>query len=123
MARAKALMRVRGFKPALRPPSSEPTSTAEAPSTMPDELPAWWTWRTRSISGWASMATALKPPISPICTNAGLRLASDCMSVEGRMCSSIASSVMPFTSLTGVTESAKLPSSQARAARRCDSTA
>ena len=40
---AKALMRARGFRPMLSPPALEPSSTAAAPSTMPDELPAWWT--------------------------------------------------------------------------------
>ncbi len=36
---AKALMRARGFKPALTPASLLPSNTAAAPSTMPDELP------------------------------------------------------------------------------------
>ena len=48
---AKARMRARGFRPAVSPTSLEPTSTAAAPSTMPDELPAWWTWLISSTSG------------------------------------------------------------------------
>ena len=107
------MIRARGFKPAALPPASDPTSTAAAPSTMPDELPAWWTWLTASTSGWAAIATASKPPISPICTNEGLSAPSDCMSVPGRGCSSRARIVSPFTSRTGTTERAKRPSSQA----------
>ncbi len=37
---ANARMRARGFSPALAPASLVPISTAAAPSTMPDELPA-----------------------------------------------------------------------------------
>ena len=37
---AKARMRPRGLRPAFAPASREPSSTAAAPSTMPDELPA-----------------------------------------------------------------------------------
>ena len=37
---ANALMRARGFMPILAPASLLPISTAAAPSTMPDELPA-----------------------------------------------------------------------------------
>ena len=37
---AKALILARAFKFAVRPASRLPTSTAAAPSTMPDELPA-----------------------------------------------------------------------------------
>ena len=39
----KARTRARGLRPSLAPASFEPISTAAAPSTMPDELPAWWT--------------------------------------------------------------------------------
>ena len=45
------------------------------------------------------------------------------MVVVGRMCSSLASSVMPLTSFTGTTESLKRPSSQDFAARFWLSTA
>ena len=48
---AKARMRARGFRPACSPASLVPIRTAAAPSTMPDELPAWWTWLTFSTSG------------------------------------------------------------------------
>ena len=48
---AKPLMRARGFRPSASPISLVPISTAEAPSTMPDELPAWWTWLIFSTSG------------------------------------------------------------------------
>ena len=37
---AKALMRARGFLLIFAPASLLPISTAAAPSTMPDELPA-----------------------------------------------------------------------------------
>jgi hypothetical protein len=37
---AKARTRARGFRAAFAPASREPTSTAAAPSTMPEELPA-----------------------------------------------------------------------------------
>jgi hypothetical protein len=40
-------------RPIALPPSFEPSSTPAAPSTMPEELPAWWTWLISSISGWA----------------------------------------------------------------------
>ena len=73
--------------------------------------------------GMRSIATASKPPISPICTNDGFSAPSDCMSVAGRMCSSRASSVRPLTSLTGTTDRANRPSSQAAAARFWLSTA
>ena len=37
---AKALMRARGLSPAALPAALLPISTAAAPSTMPEELPA-----------------------------------------------------------------------------------
>ena len=37
---AKARILPRGLRPAALPPASLPTSTAAAPSTMPEELPA-----------------------------------------------------------------------------------
>ncbi len=40
---AKALIRARGLSPAFAPAPLLPISTAAAPSTMPDELPAWCT--------------------------------------------------------------------------------
>jgi hypothetical protein len=44
-------LRARGFRPAFSPASCEPISTAAAPSTMPDELPAWWTCSVRDVNG------------------------------------------------------------------------
>src|SRR5262249_5083279 len=120
---AKARILARGLSPAARPASLLPTSTAAAPSTMPDELPAWCTCSTNSISGCACIATASKPPSSPICTNDGLSWASDCILVSGRMCSSRARIVRPFTSFTGITDRPKRPSFQALAARCWLSTA
>ena len=38
---ANERMRARGFRPSCLPISALPISTAAAPSTMPDELPAW----------------------------------------------------------------------------------
>ena len=72
----------------------------------------------RSISGCAWIATASKPPCSPIITNDGLSAASDCMSVSGRMCSSRSSSGRPLTSRTGTIEGLNRPSDHALAARR-----
>src|SRR5688572_461601 len=48
---AKARILARGFRPAALPASFEPIRTAAAPSTMPEELPAWCTWLTPSSSG------------------------------------------------------------------------
>ena len=68
-----------------------------APSTMPEELPAWWTWLIFSTSGYFCSATALKPGIiSPCILNEGSSEASDCIVVCGRMCSSWSSSSTPF---------------------------
>jgi hypothetical protein len=41
-------IRARGVSPPAAPAASEPTSTSAAPSTMPEELPAWCTWSIRS---------------------------------------------------------------------------
>src|SRR5450830_1836577 len=49
--RAVATMRARGVRPCWRAASSEPISTAAAPSTMPEALPAWCTWLMRSTWG------------------------------------------------------------------------
>ena len=42
--RAVATMRARGVRPCALAAASLPINTAAAPSTMPDELPAWCTW-------------------------------------------------------------------------------
>ena len=44
-------MRARGVKPWVLPAASEPIRTAAAPSTIPDELPAWCTWLMRGTCG------------------------------------------------------------------------
>ena len=44
-ATAVMMIRARGVMPWARAYSGDTTSTAEAPSTTPDELPAWCTWR------------------------------------------------------------------------------
>ncbi len=44
-------MRARGFSPWASPAALDPISTAAAPSTTPEELPAWCTWSIRSTSG------------------------------------------------------------------------
>ena len=81
---AVARMRARGFRPCRSPKAFEPIRTAAAPSTMPEELPAWWTWLMRSRWGYFRIATASKPGrVSPMSLKAGFRAPSDCMSVLG----------------------------------------
>ena len=48
---AMARMRARGLRPYFSPISLLPIRMAAAPSTMPDELPPWWTWLIFSTSG------------------------------------------------------------------------
>ena len=50
-ATAVITMRARGVRPCAAAYSGEVTSTADAPSTTPEELPAWWTWRISSRCG------------------------------------------------------------------------
>ena len=64
-------MRARGVRPCVSPACSLPISTRAAPSTMPELLPAWWTWLIFSTSWYFSSATASKPPISPMPSNDG----------------------------------------------------
>ncbi len=105
---AVARMRARGFSPCASPNAFEPTSTPAAPSTMPLELPAWWTWLIRSRCGYFISATLSKPGItSPISLNAGFSAPSACMSVPGRMYSSVARIGRPLTSRTVRIERAK----------------
>ena len=69
-------MRARGFSPCFSPNSFEPISTPAAPSTMPDELPAWWMWLIRSRCGYFIIATLSKPGmVSPIVLEGGLQRA------------------------------------------------
>ncbi len=116
-------MRARGVSPAALAPRLLPISTAAAPSTMPEELPAWWTWVIASTSGCAWVATAAKPPISAIMPKDGFSAASPCMLVDGRMVSSRSRMVMPLTSTTGITDFEKAPAAQLAAARLWLSTA
>ena len=95
-----------------------------APSTMPEELPAWWTCSMRSSSGYFSFATLSKPGIIvPIASKAARRAPSDCMSVPGRGYSSFERIGRPFWSRTVITDLSKRPSAIAWAARFWDSTA
>ena len=48
---AMPLTRARGLRPRASPMSLVPKSTPAAPSTMPEELPAWCTWVMRSTCG------------------------------------------------------------------------
>ena len=66
---AVATIRARGVSPRSLPTCSLPTATIAAPSTMPEELPAWCTWSIFSIQWYFSSATLSKPPCSPICAN------------------------------------------------------
>ena len=54
-------MRARALSPAFTPASAEPISISAAPSTMPDELPAWCTWSMRSTVVYLRSAVASKP--------------------------------------------------------------
>ena len=58
-------MRARGVSPSAVPTSSVPIATSAAPSTMPEELPAWWTWSIRSTQWYFSSATSSKPASWP----------------------------------------------------------
>ena len=78
-----------------------------APSTMPELLPAWWTWLILSTQWYFSSATSSKPASLPICANDGLRPARPSTLVSGRIVSSCSSTVMPLRSRTGITASAK----------------
>ncbi len=50
-ATAVMTTRARGFMPCAFAYSGEVTSTAEAPSTTPEEFPAWCTWLISGTSG------------------------------------------------------------------------
>ena len=119
---AAARMRARGFSPARSPPAREPTSISAAPSTMPEELPAWCTWAMRSTVVYLRSAVASKP-ICPIAANEGWSCASASRLAPGRMVSSRSSSIRPAMSRTGTSERAKRPSAWAAAARWCERSA
>ena len=85
--------------------ASDTTSTAAAPSLIPEELPA---------------------VIVPSCWKAGLSLASDSAVVSGRGCSSVAQMLSaPFRSLiaTGTISAWNLPSAMALPAFCCEAAA
>ena len=107
---AKARIRARGFRPRLRPPRFEPTSTAAAPSTMPEELPAWWTWLTRLDIGMRRDRDRVEAAHLAHLHEGGLELrrATACRSRAAcaRRWSRI---VRPLTSFTGTTDFAKPP--------------
>ena len=105
------------------PTCSLPIATIAAPSTMPELLPAWWTWSIFSIQWYFSRATASKPAWSPMAAKDGLSRARPSTLDSGLMNSSWSSTVTPFGSVTGTTDLAKRPSAQALAARALDSTA
>ncbi|MCY1448266.1 hypothetical protein D9M71_649230 [compost metagenome] len=55
---AKLRIRARGLRPRRSPASRLPTSTAAAPSTIPEELPAVCTWSISKTSGYFCKAMA-----------------------------------------------------------------
>ena len=69
---AVARILARARSPRSEPVCSLPTTTSEAPSTMPEELPGVWTWLIFSTQWYFWSATASKPPMSPIAANDGL---------------------------------------------------
>ena len=120
---AVAMMRARGVRPRSLPTCSLPMAMSAAPSTMPELLPAWWTWSICSTQWYFSSATESKPAWSPMPANDGFSLARPSTLDSGLMNSSTSSTVTPLTSLTGTIEPAKRPSAHALAARWLDSTA
>ena len=104
---AAEMIRARGVRPSEVPTSSVPMATMAAPSTMPEELPAWWTWSIFSTQWYFSSATSSKPASRPMSANDGLRAASPSTEVSGRISSSWSRTVTPLMSRTGTTASAK----------------
>ena len=104
---AAETIRALGVSPRSVPTCSEPIATSAAPSTMPEELPAWWTWLIFSTQWYFSSATSSKPASAPIWAKLGLRPARPSTLVSGRISSSWSSTVSPLMSLTGTTEPLK----------------
>ena len=84
-------MRARGVSPLARAYSDDATRIADAPSTTPDELPAWWTWSTVSICGYVRrhISSNVSPPnlshgVAPIASKLGASWASCSSVVPGR---------------------------------------
>ena len=121
---AVARTTARGLSPRVAPNSLEPIKMPAAPSTMPDELPAWWIWLIRSRCGYFISATLSKlGMVSPKSLKAGFKAPSDCMSVPGRGYSSWVKMGRPLRSLTAIKVLSKRPSALARSARFWLSTA
>ena len=93
----------RGFKPCSLTAFSEASNTTAAPSTIPDELPAWWTWLMCCTSGYFCNATASKP-ICPIMAKLALSLARLSVVVAALINSSLAKMVTPAWSFTATTD-------------------
>ena len=104
---AVEMIRARGVRPSDVPTSSVPIAITAAPSTMPEELPAWWTWSIAGTQWYFSSATSSKPASLPIPANDGLRPARPSTEVSGRTVSSRSSTVTPLRSLTGMTAPSK----------------
>ena len=100
---AVEMIRARGVSPSEVPTSSVPIATTAAPSTIPEELPAWWTWSIRSTQWYFSSATESKPPSRPICANDGFSPARPSTEVSGRTVSSRSRTTSPLRSRTGTT--------------------
>ena len=96
------MIRARGVRPRSVPTCSLPIATSAEPSTMPEELPAWWTWLIFSTQWYFSSATSSKPASAPIWAKLGLRPARPSGVVSGRISSSWSSTVTPLRSLTGI---------------------
>ena len=114
---AVARTRARGVMPSSSPVSSLPMASSDAPSTIPLELPAVWTWSMRSTQWYFCSATASKPPASPMVAKDGRSWPSVSTVVSGRMCSSRSSTTLSLRSRTGMTESEKRPCDCAAVAR------
>ena len=104
---AAETMRARAFRPCCVPASSLPSRVSAAPSTMPEELPAWCTWVMRSTSGYFCIATSSKPPIWATDSKDGLSLPRPSMEVSARTNSSWSRIVTPFWSVTGTRDLSK----------------
>ena len=104
---AVATIRARGVRPSAVPTSSVPIVMIAAPSTMPEELPAWCTWSIAGTQWYFSSATSSKPASAPIWAKDGLRPARPSTLVSGRTSSSCSRIVRPFLSFTGTIASAK----------------
>jgi hypothetical protein len=99
-------MRARGLRPCVLPAASLPTSTAAAPSTMPDELPAWCTCAD-ALDLRIALQRHLVEAHGAELLEGGLERARPSSVVCGLMNSSSPRIVWPRKSFTGTTEPAK----------------